>query len=141
MDDIASRIRELMNARGLSTAAFARLIKDKPQRVRDVLRGKQKAPSDMLESIAALPGVDMQYVIRGECLGTFPGIRETAARYDASGPWAENLLASYGLKKDDPMCEPVRGVDVAADNSPRVRNALASVVDVYAKRALAERAD
>lgn len=134
----ADRIREVIEATGLTIDAFATRIGEKPQRVKDVLRGKQRAPADMLEAIARLPNVDIQYVVTGFRANEVSGVKETAALYDASGPWANNLLGSFDLAATDAMREPLRGVDVAADGAPRVRNALASMVQVYAHVALAK---
>ena len=61
---IADRIREVMDARGLTVEAFAREIGDKPQRVKDVLRGKQRVPEDMLASLARMR-IDVAYLLTG----------------------------------------------------------------------------
>lgn len=94
-------------------------------------------PDDKVAALAASrrPGsIDVDYILTGQGHTIVQGVAETRARYNDSGPWARNLLVSYGLPKDDAMCEPLRGVDTAADGSPRIRNAMASVIDVYAKR-------
>lgn len=94
-------------------------------------------PDDKVAALAAArrPGsIDVDYILTGQGRTIVQGVAEAAAYYDTSGPWARNLLVSYGLPKDDAMCEPLRGVDTAAEGSPRIRNAMASVIDVYAKR-------
>lgn len=87
---------------------------------------------------AAQNNIDIHYVLTGARGAEIPGVRETSALYDLSGPWVGNLLGSFGLAAADGLREPLRGVDVAAGGDPIVRNALASVVQVYARIALAK---
>lgn len=53
-----------MEERKLTVEAFANLLGDKPQRVKDVLRGKQRVPEDMLVALAH-QGFDIAYLLTG----------------------------------------------------------------------------
>lgn len=61
---VADRIKEVMAQRGMTVEAFATAIGDKPQRVKDVLRGKQRVPEDMLVALAGMK-VDVAYLLTG----------------------------------------------------------------------------
>lgn len=45
---------------------FAQVIEDSPQRVKDVLRGKQKPPMDFLVRIQVRLGVDLNWLLVGD---------------------------------------------------------------------------
>ena len=61
---VADRIRLVMEERKLTVEAFAALLGEKPQRVKDVLRGKQRVPEDMLVALANAH-VDVAYILTG----------------------------------------------------------------------------
>ena len=63
---VADRIRAVMNKAGWTVEEFAQRLCEKPQRVKDVLRGKQRALEEMLATLARLDGVDIVYVLTGE---------------------------------------------------------------------------
>lgn len=109
-DDIASRIQKLMADRGMSMAAFAREIGDKPQRVRDVLRGKQKAPADMLEAIASLPRVDMQYLISGVHAVELRHERAFNDRMKEAAEVVAAVWSDYALPEDTKLFAGMQGI-------------------------------
>lgn len=61
---VADRIREVMGRRGLTIEAFANALGEKPQRVKDVLRGKQRVPEEMLVALARMHE-DVVYLLTG----------------------------------------------------------------------------
>jgi hypothetical protein len=66
VDNIHVRLREQLEERGYSLAEASRLMGEKNlQRLRDVVAGRQKVPSDLLASATKL-GVDIFYVLTGE---------------------------------------------------------------------------
>jgi len=68
---ISLRIRELKG--DMSIPAFAELIEEeKPQRLQDVLSGRQKCPEDMLVRIVQKTGCDANWLLLG--IGTRPSM-------------------------------------------------------------------
>lgn len=62
---VPDRIREVMAQRGLTIEAFAEQLGEKnPQRLKDVLRGKQRLPEAMTTAMADR-GIDVAYVLTG----------------------------------------------------------------------------
>ena len=61
---ITDRIRELMDRRGLTIEGLAIALGEKPQRVKDVLRGKQRVPEEMLVALARMHE-DVVYLLTG----------------------------------------------------------------------------
>lgn len=53
-----------MAQKGLTIEAFAQQLGEKPQRLKDVLRGKQRLPQTMATAMADL-GIDVGYVLTG----------------------------------------------------------------------------
>ena len=107
--DIASRIKTVLEMKELSIAEFARKIGDKPQRVRDVLRGKQKPPADMLETLASMDGVDIQYVLTGHRTADLARERGYIERLNAAGVIVDNIFASYLLVPVPMLREAMKG--------------------------------
>jgi hypothetical protein len=66
VENLHIRLREQLEKRGYSMAEASRLMEEtSPQRLRDVVNGRQKIPADMLAK-AAMLGVDIFYVLTGE---------------------------------------------------------------------------
>lgn len=66
VENIHHRIREEISLLGLSLAETSRRAgENSPQRLKDVLSGRQKCSADLLARLAAL-GVDISYVLTGE---------------------------------------------------------------------------
>lgn len=76
---IANRIKEGIEALGLTIEQFAERIGDKPQRVKDVLRGKQRVPEDMLVAMVEIFHFDAQWLLIG--VRTAPQAREQVGDY------------------------------------------------------------
>lgn len=86
---VVERIRELMG--GLSIPAFAAHIgEEKPQRLKDVLTGRQRVPEDMLIRILERTGCDANWLL----LGTPRSKPELTARQQA-------LLDNYAHADDE----------------------------------------
>lgn len=62
---IADRIKEVIDSSGLTIYQFAEKVGDKPQRVKDVLRGKQRVPEDMLVSLVEIFHIDANWLLTG----------------------------------------------------------------------------
>lgn len=123
---IARRIREVIDARALTIDGFARLVGTNSDRVKAVLGEKQRAPADMLQAMARLPDVDIQYVLTGVPFDA-PGVRETAAAYDTGLGFVANLFVAHKLHRDGALMNAIASVDACAEHSPRVRGALSNV--------------
>lgn len=66
VENIPQRIREEISLLGLSLAETSRRAgESSPQRLKDVLSGRQKCPADLVAKLASL-GVDIFYVLTGE---------------------------------------------------------------------------
>ncbi|NRA20734.1 MAG: helix-turn-helix transcriptional regulator [Oceanospirillaceae bacterium] len=66
VDNIHNRLRAEIDKCGLSLAEASRKLGEKsPQRLRDVISGRQKLPAEMLSN-AAMIGVDIFYVLTGD---------------------------------------------------------------------------
>lgn len=66
VENIPQRIREEISLLGLSLAETSRRAgENSPQRLKDVLSGRQKCPADLVAKLASL-GVDIFYVLTGE---------------------------------------------------------------------------
>lgn len=90
MTSAPDRLRAAMATRKLTIEAFAALLGEKPQRVKDVLRGKQRIPQPMLEAMSR-EGFDVSFILSG--------INEKATlKADAIGD-ASDLLKSAGVPK------------------------------------------
>lgn len=62
LDPAVERLREIVEASGLSVADFASLLGEKTQRLKDVLRGKQRLPGEILLKLPELAGVNPEYL-------------------------------------------------------------------------------
>lgn len=63
---IHARLREEIDRCGLSLAAASRAAgESSPQRLKEVVSGRQKCPADLVAKLAVI-GVDAQYVLIGE---------------------------------------------------------------------------
>lgn len=60
-----TRLAQVIEGEWSSVSAFARAIDENPQRVRDVMRGKQRIPQDMLTAMHHV-GIDIVWVLTGE---------------------------------------------------------------------------
>lgn len=100
---VPDRLREVIAARGLTIDGFATLLGEKLQRVKDVLRGKQRLPESMAAAMAR-EGFDVNYVLTG-----MPGERVVAleSRMDAL---KETARIAGELTKDPLKGELVRDV-------------------------------
>ncbi|MCY1345809.1 hypothetical protein D9M68_325430 [compost metagenome] len=66
VEGIPSRLREEIERLGLSMAAASRAAgESSPQRIKDVMGGKQKCPIDLLARLGGI-GVDLIYVLMAE---------------------------------------------------------------------------
>ena len=73
------RLREELDRLGLSLAEAARVAGEKsPQRVKDVVSGKQRCPSELLARLDG-SGVDVLYVLTGRRPVTYPMHAQGAA--------------------------------------------------------------
>lgn len=60
------RLREEIDRCGLSLAAASRAVGEtSPQRLKEVVSGRQKCPADLVAKLRVI-GVDVQYVLAGE---------------------------------------------------------------------------
>lgn len=68
MEGLVERLRAVISAEKLSIADFARLIGEKPQRIKDILRGQTKMPHELVAAIpeALLLNTDWWLYGRGE---------------------------------------------------------------------------
>ena len=62
---VADRIREVMKGAGMTVDRFAEALDEKPQRVKDVLREKQRAPEDLLVKIIQRFEIDANWLLMG----------------------------------------------------------------------------
>lgn len=66
VDEVHVRLREEIDRLGLSLAAASRAAGESgPQRLKDVVAGRQKCPVELLAGISTV-GVDLIYVVTGE---------------------------------------------------------------------------
>ncbi len=76
MDLFHNRLREEIKAAGYSIAEASRQMKESsPQRLNDVVNGRQKIPTEMLASAANI-GVDILYVVTGKHRDTEDSLSE-----------------------------------------------------------------
>ncbi len=69
VENIPQRLRDELTRLGLSQAeASRRSGESSPQRLKDVLAGRQRCPADLVARLATI-GVDYSYVLTGEALG------------------------------------------------------------------------
>lgn len=73
------RLKEAITERGLTLDAFAQLLGQKLQRVKDVLRGKQRLPQDMIEGLYR-HGFDVSHILTGKSEQERRGSVEAALR-------------------------------------------------------------
>lgn len=62
--DFPDRLRAVIG--NATIDEFARSLEEAPQRIKDVLRGKQKAPIDLLLKLQQRCGVDLNWLVAGE---------------------------------------------------------------------------
>lgn len=62
---IPERIREVAERHGMSLEDFAEIIDVKPQRLKDVLRGKQRITEDILVGMIQRLAVDVNWLLTG----------------------------------------------------------------------------
>ncbi|WP_053146871.1 helix-turn-helix transcriptional regulator [Pseudomonas sp. Pf153] len=87
VDYIHVRLREEIDRCGISLAAASRAAgESSPQRLKEVVSGRQKCPADLVAKLAVI-GVDAQYVLIGE--------RGQGARPPSLAPDEELLLDGY----------------------------------------------
>jgi hypothetical protein len=71
VEKISERLREEISSQGISLAEAARIAGEAgPQRIKDIVSGKQRCPSDLLARLAGT--VDVAYILTGVRSG--PGI-------------------------------------------------------------------
>lgn len=91
MDLFHVRLREQISALGYSMAEASRQMgESSPQRLNDVVNGRQKIPTEMLASAARI-GVDIFYVLTGD----HRDIAESLSDEE------ESLVRNYRILKDD----------------------------------------
>lgn len=125
--DIPTRIREVIDASGLTIDLFADSIGETPDRVKNVLGGKQRAPADMLVTLASLPGVDIQYVLTGFHFDEVRNEIKAKAAYDSGVAFVANLFTARKLPRDPAMVNAIAGIDMAAEGDTRVRGGLSNL--------------
>ncbi|WP_418647255.1 hypothetical protein ACNQFN_18845 [Thauera butanivorans] len=92
VDSIHLRLREEIDRVGLSLAAAARAAgESSPQRIKDVVSGKQRCPSDLLARLNGT-GVDIFYVLTGQ--------RSDEAPAAPANPREKALLDNYRHSPD-----------------------------------------
>lgn len=62
---INERIKSTVGESGLTIDEYAKRIGEKPQRLKDVMRGKQKAPQEMLAGMVVNFDVDARWLLTG----------------------------------------------------------------------------
>lgn len=62
---VSDQIRQVMEGAGLTVEEFALRLNEKPQRVKDVLRGKQRAPEDLLVKLVEIFQADANWLLTG----------------------------------------------------------------------------
>lgn len=74
---IPDRLRDVIG--DMTVDAFAAMLDERPQRLKDVLRGKQKLPEDLLVKLVQIAGVDANWLLTGAAdLKQRPSAREAA---------------------------------------------------------------
>ena len=58
---MVDRLREVIG--DMTIDSFAELLDEKPQRIKDVLRGRQRIPEDLLLKLAEKMGVDLNWLV------------------------------------------------------------------------------
>lgn len=88
---------------GLSIDTFAQRIGEKPQRVKDALRGKQRPPWEMLAMMVSELGVDAAWLLTGksQAVGLSQDEALLLARYRAASTndKAAILAAAMGIQQ------------------------------------------
>lgn len=105
MSDIPTRIREYLAASGLTIEGLADALGVKSQRVKDVLRGRQRAPADMLAVLAKRKDADIQYILTGYHADEIAHQRAHAENIEAAKPGVANLLASQNVSVNEMIHE------------------------------------
>ena len=80
----AERIRDVIEQNGLTLEEFSERTGSKLQRIKDVLRGKQKVPEDMLVAIVDVFHVDANWLLGSHELSLSSDEIELLNRYRAS---------------------------------------------------------
>jgi hypothetical protein len=112
VEQIHLRLREEIDRVGLSLAAAARAAgESSPQRIKDVVSGKQRCPSDLLARLNGT-GVDIFYVLTGQRSGdapaapTSPRVRALVENYEAADEAGRRVIegaADLAAKSARPM--------------------------------------
>lgn len=131
------RLRELMEARGLTIEAFAQLVGEKgPQRVKDVLRQKQRIPEQMLAAMQR-EGFDVGYVLTGERqsdreallarnLGALRETTDVATSLELparEGEFVRDVLYGVAVKNPQMLRETIENYVASRQPKPRKRSA------------------
>ena len=81
---VAQRIRDVIEQNGLTLEEFSEKTGSKIQRVKDVLRGKQKVPEDMLVAIVEVFNVDANWLLESTKPSLSADEVELLSRYRSS---------------------------------------------------------
>lgn len=113
---VSDQIRTVMESAGLTVDEFAGRLDEKPQRIKDVLRGKQRAPEDLLVKLVEIFCVDANWLLTGK--GAAPSLAPAEAvlldRYRASTP--DVRAAALRMLGTEPLSvRPSRGVSGSGD--------------------------
>lgn len=130
--EIQDRIRAAMGAAGMTIAAFAERVGTTQQRVKDVLRGKQRVPADMLETLASMDGVDIQYVLTGHHADRLQHERAYIERLNAAGVVVDNVFSSYLVVPVPMLREAMKGAVADGLEQKHVDNITRGVVEQVA---------
>ena len=63
---IGERLKHIRNERGMSVAAFARLLEEKDHRIRDIESGKQKIPPEIITKLRNILDINPHWLLTGE---------------------------------------------------------------------------
>lgn len=96
---VAERIRDVIEQSGLTIEEFSEKTGSRPQRVKDVLRGKQKVPEDMLVAIVDVFHVDANWLLESSKSALSADEIELLNRYRSSS--LEIKTAALRVLSDD----------------------------------------
>ena len=71
MADIGKRVRQLREQERLTPTEFAGRINEKPQRVKDIERGKMRPPADFVAKVVHTFHADPNWLLSGEEPATY----------------------------------------------------------------------